>query len=181
MVLLHREGSIYAIDGKHPEDTQDYNKEKIEGDVLSVIQVFLAPNVLCKVSKNTEEMTKQLRKKLERRCQNQSLTTRMPLHQYLHKFKMESVTLLQDHLDALNKLSMDLPTIEIKNDEETFACALIPLTSKYHDIKNSMMYRKKPITFDKVWQTLNTCGVRRHFDGNKDNKVSVFFMRRRIS
>lgn len=65
MALLRREGSIHAIDGKYPKDISIPDKEKIEGDALSAIQLSLAPNVLCEVSTGTEETTKQLWEKLE--------------------------------------------------------------------------------------------------------------------
>ncbi|KAK4715915.1 hypothetical protein R3W88_014253 [Solanum pinnatisectum] len=65
MALLRREGSIHAIDGKYPDNTLDSYKEKIEGDVLSVIQMSFAPNVLCEVSTSTEETAKELWKRLE--------------------------------------------------------------------------------------------------------------------
>ncbi|KAH0698777.1 hypothetical protein KY284_012992 [Solanum tuberosum] len=47
IVLLWREGSNHTIDGKYPNDTSDFEKKKIEGDALSVIQLSLAPNLLC--------------------------------------------------------------------------------------------------------------------------------------
>ncbi|KAG5577712.1 hypothetical protein H5410_057846, partial [Solanum commersonii] len=50
MALLRREGSIHAIDDKYPDNKSDFDKEKIEGDALSVIQLSLAPNVLCDMS-----------------------------------------------------------------------------------------------------------------------------------
>ncbi|KAH0689347.1 hypothetical protein KY289_016705 [Solanum tuberosum] len=37
MALLQRECLIHTIDGKYPDDTSDYDKEKVEGDALSVI------------------------------------------------------------------------------------------------------------------------------------------------
>ena len=55
IALLRREGSIHAIDGKYPDKISESDKEKIEGDALSAIQLSLAPNVLCEVSKSTEE------------------------------------------------------------------------------------------------------------------------------
>ncbi|KAH0729455.1 hypothetical protein KY289_000643 [Solanum tuberosum] len=66
MTLLQREGSIHAIDRKYIDDTSNFDKEKIEGDALSVIQLSLASNVLCKVSTSTKETAKQLWKRLER-------------------------------------------------------------------------------------------------------------------
>ncbi|MCD7450230.1 hypothetical protein HAX54_004527 [Datura stramonium] len=112
MALLRKECSIDAIDRKYPDGTSDFEKEKIEGDALSVIQLSLAPNVLCE-------------------------------------------------------------TVGIKKNEETFACALLfLLTSKYHDIENLMMYSKEPITFEKVRQKLNSCDVRRNFEGDKDDEAS---------
>ncbi|KAG5609115.1 hypothetical protein H5410_020396 [Solanum commersonii] len=51
MALLWREGSIHAIDGKYPDNTSDSNKEKIKGDSLSVIQLSLAPNILCEAGR----------------------------------------------------------------------------------------------------------------------------------
>ena len=44
----------------------------------------------------------------------QTVTTRMLLRRRLHTFKMDSGTLLQDHLDAFNKLVMDLQTAGLK-------------------------------------------------------------------
>ncbi|WMV36883.1 hypothetical protein MTR67_030268 [Solanum verrucosum] len=52
--LLRRKGSIHAIDGKYLDNTSDSDKKKIEGDALSVIQLSLAPNVLCDVSTSTK-------------------------------------------------------------------------------------------------------------------------------
>ncbi|KAG5577076.1 hypothetical protein H5410_057210 [Solanum commersonii] len=51
MALLLKKGSIHAIDGKYPDKISDSDKEKIEGDALSVIQRSLTPNILCE---NTE-------------------------------------------------------------------------------------------------------------------------------
>ncbi|KAG5609701.1 hypothetical protein H5410_020982, partial [Solanum commersonii] len=65
MVLLQSEGSIHAIDGKYADKISDSDKEKIEGDALSVIQLSLAPNILCEVSTSTEETTNELWKRLE--------------------------------------------------------------------------------------------------------------------
>ncbi|KAH0678662.1 hypothetical protein KY284_019747 [Solanum tuberosum] len=95
---------------------------------------------------------------------------------------MDPGTLLQDHLDAFNKLVMDLQTAGIKKDEETLVCALLfSLTSKYRDIENSMMYSKEPITLEQVWQALNSCDVRMHFDGDKGDEASGLFVRGRTS
>lgn len=63
MALLQREGSIHVNNAKYPDDTQDSNNEKIEGDTLSVFQSLLGCNVLCEVTASTEEMTKQLKQK----------------------------------------------------------------------------------------------------------------------
>ena len=41
-----------------PDKILDSDKEKIEVDALSVIQLSLEPNVLCEVSTSTEETTK---------------------------------------------------------------------------------------------------------------------------
>jgi len=60
MALLRREGSIHVIEGKYLNNTSDSDKEKIEGDALSVIELSLAPNVLCEVSTSTEETAKEL-------------------------------------------------------------------------------------------------------------------------
>ncbi|KAK4736686.1 hypothetical protein R3W88_000383 [Solanum pinnatisectum] len=60
IALLQREGSIHVINEKYPDKILDSDKEKIEGDPLSVIQLSLAPNVLCEVSTSTEEMAKEL-------------------------------------------------------------------------------------------------------------------------
>ncbi|KAH0669112.1 hypothetical protein KY285_023270 [Solanum tuberosum] len=79
MALLRREGSIHAIDEKYPDKISDFDKEKIEGDALSVIQLSLAPNVLCEVSTSTDETAKELWKSLEGLYQDRSVTTRMLL------------------------------------------------------------------------------------------------------
>uniref|UniRef100_M1BET6 Uncharacterized protein n=1 Tax=Solanum tuberosum TaxID=4113 RepID=M1BET6_SOLTU len=47
IVLLWREGSIHAIDKKYPDYTLYSDKKKVGGDVLTVIQLSLAPNMLC--------------------------------------------------------------------------------------------------------------------------------------
>ncbi|MCE3049962.1 hypothetical protein HAX54_046216 [Datura stramonium] len=47
MALLRRECSIHAIDRKYSDGTSNSDKENIERDALSVIQMSLSPNVLC--------------------------------------------------------------------------------------------------------------------------------------
>ena len=95
---------------------------------------------------------------------------------------MNSGTLLQDHLDTFNKLVMDLQTAGINKDEETLPCSLIfSLSSKYRDIENSMMYSKQPIKLEQVRQTLNSCDVHMHFEGDKSDEASGLFVRGRTS
>ncbi|KAH0720472.1 hypothetical protein KY285_005283 [Solanum tuberosum] len=77
IVLLWREGSIHAIDKKYPDYTLYSDKKKVGGDVLTVIQLSLAPNMLCEVSTSTTETTKQLSKRLKGIYQDQLVTTRM--------------------------------------------------------------------------------------------------------
>ncbi|PHT83450.1 hypothetical protein T459_11893 [Capsicum annuum] len=114
MVLLQREGSILAIEGKCPNGTSDFDKENIKDDALSGIQLFLAPNMLCE-------------------------------------------------------------TIGIKKNDDTLACALLfSLTSKDHDIENSMIHSKELISLEQVRQELNSCDVRRHFERDKDDEVRLF-------
>ncbi|MCD7473044.1 hypothetical protein HAX54_014622 [Datura stramonium] len=127
MALLQREGLIHVFDGKYPDGTSNSDKEKIEGDALSVIQLSLASNVLCEVSTITEETAKQLWDKLQGLYQDRSLTTRMLLQR------------------------------------------------QYRDFENSMMYSKEPITLEQVRQALNSCDVRRHFQGDKDDEASGLF------
>lgn len=68
--------------------------------------------------------------------------------------------MLQDHLDASNKLAIDLQTVRIKKDEEMLACALLfSLALKYCDIENSMMYSMAPITLEQVREALNSSDV----------------------
>lgn len=57
MTLLWKEGSVHAINSKYPNDIR-FQQEKFEGHAFSVIQLSLAPNLLCEVSKSTEEVTK---------------------------------------------------------------------------------------------------------------------------
>ena len=59
IALLWREVSIHAIHRKYPDKISDFDKEKIEGDALSVIQLSLSPNVLCEVSTSTKETAKE--------------------------------------------------------------------------------------------------------------------------
>ncbi|KAK4718293.1 hypothetical protein R3W88_016631 [Solanum pinnatisectum] len=77
MVLLQREDSIHEIDRKYPDDTLDSDKERIEGDALSVIQLSIARNMFCEVSISTEEMPKQLWEIMEGLYHDQSMKTRM--------------------------------------------------------------------------------------------------------
>ena len=78
-----------------PDKILDSDKEKIEVDALSVIQLSLEPNVLCEVSTSTEETVKELWEKLEGLYQHQSVTTRMLLLWHLHIFNMDLSTCLK--------------------------------------------------------------------------------------
>ena len=69
------------------------------------------------MSTSTEETAKDLWEKQEGLYQDQSMTTRILLQRRLHTFKLDSGILLQDHLDAFNKLVMDLQTARIKKGQ----------------------------------------------------------------
>lgn len=138
--------------------------------------------MLCEVSTGSEETTKQLWERLEGLYQDRSVTTRMLLQRRLYTFKMGSGTSLQGHLDAFNKLVMDLQIAGIKREEETIACALLfSLNSGYRDIENSMMYSKEPIKIEQVRQALNSSDVRRHIEEDRDDQASGLFVRGRTS
>ncbi|KAH0670073.1 hypothetical protein KY285_024232 [Solanum tuberosum] len=40
-----------------------------------------------------------------------------------------------------------------------------------------MMYSKEPIILEQVWQSLNSCDVRMHFEGDKGDEASGLFVR----
>ncbi|XP_059310207.1 uncharacterized protein LOC132061395 [Lycium ferocissimum] len=122
MALLRREGSVYALDDSYPENTKEPENQKIEMDAFSATQLSLSDCVLYEVS--TEKTTASLWKKIKDLYQKKSVTTRMLLRQHLYTFKMKTATTLQDHLDAFNKLAMDL-TVDIKVGDEELACTLL--------------------------------------------------------
>ncbi|XP_060216770.1 uncharacterized protein LOC132644212 [Lycium barbarum] len=138
MALLWREGSVYALDDLYPKNTKEAEKQKIEMDAFSAIQLSLSDNVLCEVS--TEKTAASLWKKLEDLYQKKSVTTRMLLRQRLHTFKIKTGTTLQDNIDAFKKLAMDLTHADIKVGYEELACTLpFSLSPAYKDVVNSMM------------------------------------------
>ncbi|XP_060202125.1 uncharacterized protein LOC132630572 [Lycium barbarum] len=169
MALLRREGSVYALNDSYLVNTKVAEKQKIEMEAFSTIQLSLSDSVLCEV--NTKKTAASLWKKLEDLYQKKSVTTRMLLRQRLHTFKIKIGTTLQDYLDAFNKLVVDLTHADIKVGDEELACTLlISLSPAYKDVVTSMMYSKKMVTLQIVRHALNSDELRNHINnGEKED------------
>ncbi|XP_059315630.1 uncharacterized protein LOC132066316 [Lycium ferocissimum] len=155
MALLWRKGLVYALDDSYPENTKEAEKQKIEMDSFSAIQLSLLDSVLYEVS--TEKTVASLRKKLEDLYQKKSVTTRMLLRQRLHTFKM--------------KTAMDLTHADIKVGDEELACTLLfSLSPAYKDVVNSMIYSKEVVMLQVVRHALNSDELRNNINnGEKED------------
>lgn len=155
--LLVQQGLFKALKGKEvmPETWSDEEKDDVLDRALSAIQLQLADVVLREVADETTPAKLWL--KLETLYMTKSLANRLYAKQRLYTLRMAEGTLIQNHLDELNKIIMDLKAMDVKiNDEDQALMLLCSLPSSYGNFVETMLYGRDTVTMEDVKASLNS-------------------------
>ncbi|KAH9648835.1 hypothetical protein KPL70_025759 [Citrus sinensis] len=121
----------------------------------SAIILSLGDGVLREVG--GEKTAAGLWKKLEDLYTKKSMAKRLATKKKLYKLQMEEGSSITDHIDAFNKIILDLEDINVKIDDEDKAMILLcSLPSSFEHLVDTLMYERQPLTMVDVKETLSS-------------------------
>ncbi|OAE32785.1 hypothetical protein AXG93_374s1120 [Marchantia polymorpha subsp. ruderalis] len=129
-------------------DDEDWNE--IQDQAVSIVTVYLKPNVLKQVEELDTVTT--MFQALQEKYHMKDLSNRLFTSLKLMSFKIVKGTKIQDHIDAFNDFLVDLLNLgEDLNDEKAALQLLSSLSSSYHTQSRVLLHRdKESITYNEV-------------------------------
>ncbi|KAH9651744.1 hypothetical protein KPL70_026869 [Citrus sinensis] len=120
----------------------------------SAIILSLGDGVLREVG--GEKTAASLRKKLEDLYTKKSMAKRLATKKKLYTLQMEYGSSITDHIDAFNKIILDLEDINVKIDDEDKAMILLcSLPSSYGHLVDTLMCGRQTLTMVDVKENLS--------------------------
>ncbi|KAH9696615.1 hypothetical protein KPL71_023232 [Citrus sinensis] len=96
-------------------------------------------------------------KKLEDLYTNMSMAKRLATKKKLYTLQMEEGSSITDHIDAFNKIILDLEDINVKIDDEDKAMILLcSLPSSYENLVDTLMYGRQTLAMGEVKEALSS-------------------------
>ena len=114
--------------------------------------------------------------KLSEIYQNSSLTNRLYQKQRLYTFRMSDGTSIKDHLDAFNRIILDLQGLGVKIEEEDQALILLcSLPSNFENFVDTMLYGRTTISVNDVKDSILSKELKRKVSGADESSGSGLF------
>ena len=170
--VLVQQGLHKAIKGKRalPATMSESNKDELLEKAYSALVLCLSDGVLQKVA--GEQTASELWQKLENLYVDKSLENRLYLKKKLLNLKMQEGTSISDHLDAFNKVIMDLRSIDTGFKDEDHAIIFTSsLTPPYEQHFDSVMLGRESLSMEDVEIALNSMELETEMMLKNDNKA----------
>ncbi|KAH9779667.1 hypothetical protein KPL71_007786 [Citrus sinensis] len=157
-LLVHQgldKALVEESSSKKPRMVSDDDLPDVLDRVHSAIILSLGDGVLREVG---GEMTAAgLWKKLEDLYTKKSMAKRLGTKKKLYTLQMEEGSSITDHIDAFNKIILDLEDINVKIDDEDKAMILLcSLPSSFEHLIDTLMYGRQTLTMVYVKETLSS-------------------------
>ena len=178
--LLVHQGISEAIDSEAMADLDDDKKKQreIQTKAHSAILLSLGDEVLREVS--SEETAIGLWNKLSSIYMKKYLANKLYLKKQLYTLKMDDNKELRKHLDAFNKIVLDLDNIGVNIEEEDQAIILLSsLPKQYEHFVDTILYGKDTLTMSEVRAALNSKEIQKKSEDRTETGGEGLFARGR--
>ncbi|KAH9724313.1 hypothetical protein KPL70_007440 [Citrus sinensis] len=153
--LIRNEAFAEITSSKKPRKISEDDLPDVLDRAHSAIILSLGDGVLREVGGETTVAG--LWKKLEDLYTKKSMAKRLATKKKLYTLQMEEGSSISDHIDAFNKINLDLEDINVKIDGEDKAMILLcSLPSSYEHLVDTLMYGRQSLSMVDVKETLSS-------------------------
>ncbi|KAH9699562.1 hypothetical protein KPL71_024410 [Citrus sinensis] len=157
-LLVHQRLDVALDDessSKKPMKVTEEELSEVLDRAHSAIILSLGDGVLREVG--GEKTAAGLWKKLEDLYTKKSMVKRLATKKKLYTMQMEEGSSITDHIDAFNKIILDLEDINVKIDDEDKAMILLySLPSSYENLVDTLMYERQTLAMGDVKEALSS-------------------------
>ncbi|VFQ91499.1 unnamed protein product [Cuscuta campestris] len=151
--LLVQQNLDDALEEKKPATIDDAKWALLQKKAVSAIRLAIAPEI--KYNYLTESDPRKLLEKLQSVYASKSLTNILCLRWELYQLRMESGTLLQEHINIFNQLVCQLKNADEKiSDQEQALLLLASLPKTYRPIVQTLLVGRTKISLDEAMAVL---------------------------
>ncbi|KAK5775798.1 hypothetical protein PVK06_043740 [Gossypium arboreum] len=160
LVKMDLEDALLRID-KMSSTLIEEKKRCKDRKALTQLHMHLFKEILQDVMKEKTAVT--LWKRLEQICMSKTLTSKLHMKQRLYAHRLEEDASVHEHLTVFKEILSNLEAMEVQYDKEDLGLILLySLPPSYSTFRDTILYSRKSLTIDEVYDPLTSYGKLKH-------------------
>ncbi|KAG8489146.1 hypothetical protein CXB51_017182 [Gossypium anomalum] len=177
LAQMDLEDALLGID-KMPSTLTDEEKKRKDRKALTQLHLHLSNEILQDVMK--EKTTAALWKRLEQICMSKTLTSKLHMKQRLYAHRLEEGASVHEHLIVFKEILSNLEAMEVQYDKEDLGLILLcSLPPSYSTFRDTILYSRKSLTVDEVYDSLTLYDKMKHLVVKPDSQGDGLIVRGR--